>query len=860
MKHLLKQIVFASLLLFVSSSAAAQPPWLSKTLSNADARHLISRTGFGVSANQLKALRGLSRAQAIDFIIQGFRSTPELPMPAWTDEPAPLFWTRQDLSPEERRRFDRERDSEFIELRQWWVNNLLATNSPQSERMVLFWHDHFATSYHSIDRQSIALARQNQTFRQQGMEDFKKLVKAMIRDPALLNYLDNISNRKAAPNENLARELLELFTLGEGNYDEHTVREAARSLTGYNVSQNKNLSFEFQSWSHDNGRKTLFGQSADFDGDDLVDRLFQQPALARFIATKFWHAFIADQPPSSDKAGHNPVEQLARHFKQNDFNITSLYRATLESKEFWSDEFRAGLVKSPAQLIVGFARSMEYPKKINQQIPSLLARSGMDLFAPPNVSGWNEGDAWITTGRLLNRYNAIDNLAISGSDTTADIGNMNSMSMIATENTMTGNGNPMNNTMPTPAYSTPTSSTNESRLKVLLAAEDYHGPVNYKVDLIDAADNELWNSGRQELAGGHDTRKYGRLRIPEDLAWQTVNFDIPKTTLAEAALLRVHYLNDSAGEDGDRNMYVDGISLDRQWLDSSLGRQTSNCPPGALADAGNLYCAGNISLPLEQTRLPSVQPSLVTPQASSVHIHWVRWKEKTDKLDLTLTLQNLHTDSRTSPVFSFHLKSKNGGEPTLELNSFGCWPECVSQWPDCSWTDPDSPDRKSMVFPMSGAAANKNLKCHYDSLTQTEEKLVYSLMASAPSLLKEAVSSHRPIRPEKRQAIAQWQKLFKKYHSKLSSGQYDSASAPQITINRKMKINKPERWLAQHIPATASSLAEHGDNLIRDGITLSQLLLPGLSETRFKGLDQLQEKPIAVQLEALINHPAFQLH
>ena len=204
---------------------------LEKPLSEADARHLLSRTGLGITVAQLDAIKGLNRSDAINKIISGFDSVPHRAMPAWTLDTAPLYWARQDFNREDRRRFDRKRDSELADLRQWWVDTMLTTPSPQTERMVLFWHDHFATSYHSVNRQSIAMARQNQLFRQQGMGDFKALVKNMIRDPALLNYLDNLSNRKGSPNENLARELMELFTLGEGHYGEATVREAARALT-----------------------------------------------------------------------------------------------------------------------------------------------------------------------------------------------------------------------------------------------------------------------------------------------------------------------------------------------------------------------------------------------------------------------------------------------------------------------------------------------------------------------------------------------------------------------------------------------------------------------------------------------------
>jgi len=291
---------------------AAERPWLSENLSAADARHLLSRTGFDASPEAQLAFSGVTRSEAIDTLMQGFRTEPHLAMPRWTQAPAPQFWAKRDLTVEARRRFDRTRDAELAELRQWWVDEMLTTPSPQTERMVLFWHDHFATAYQGVNRQSISMARQNQTFRELGMGDFRTLLQAMIRDPALLNYLDNNSNQRAKPNENFARELLELFTLGEGAYDEFTVREAARALTGYSFSQVQNLSFQFQQANHDSNEKNLFGTTGQLNGDDLINLLLQQPALDKHIATRFWHWLVSDQKPTSVE-----LSFLAQSFRQS---------------------------------------------------------------------------------------------------------------------------------------------------------------------------------------------------------------------------------------------------------------------------------------------------------------------------------------------------------------------------------------------------------------------------------------------------------------------------------------------------------------------------------------------------------------
>ncbi len=846
----------------IPAFAAAPATLLQQPLSNADARHLLSRTGLGISIAELDALKGLTRNEGINYIVNGFDTKPHKPMPAWTLDTAPLYWTRQDLSRENRRRFDRKRDSELADLRQWWVDTMLTTPSPQTERMVLFWHDHFATSYHSINRQSIAMARQNQLFRQYGMGSFKTLVKAMIRDPALLNYLDNLSNRKGSPNENLARELMELFTLGEGHYDENTVREAARALTGFNVSQNNNLSFEYQTWSHDTNDKTLFGKTANFDGDGLVDEIFKQPELPVFIARKFWHAFVSDYPPAE-----KDIKQLAETFSNSNFSITALYRATLQSGAFWSEENRASLVKSPVQLIIGFTRSTEYPMAINQQVPALLARSGMDLFAPPNVAGWTEGPAWITTGRLLSRYQSIEVLAESGfaamqsvntethGMSTDNANNMGNDSTITTNMMM-----PDQATKPLLGMLQETLNDNLQTLKIQMAGEDYRGPVAFRVELLNSEQNQLWESGHQKLAGGHDTRKHGRVRDTSTLPWQTVEFAVEKTTAAEAQFLKVYFLNDDAGEDGDRNMYINGASLGNQWVDSSTGEQQSTCVPGSAADAGNLYCSGSLQLSLAERSIEETKNNLAAElRASSVHLQWTRWDEAQDNLDLRLTFQNLHTAHRFFPVFSFHLKSINGAEPQLELSTYSCWPDCIQLWPECSWKNHIDPSRQTLVFPLSGAAANTDYQCHFNSISESERLLVRQLLNNAPSLLRVAAATHREFSMQQKKSISRWINLFNQYNNHFNAAAFTNAN-PAIDIHPDWHRKRPRHHHTDTLRPGIYDLKMLDQKLTDHKYTLADLLLPGIDASVLPGANALTEKPIDKQLVTLINSPSFQLH
>lgn len=370
-----------------------------------DARHLLMRTGIGSRPADVMRLTKMTRQQGIESIVQGLTSEVDVPMPGWVNQPLPRYHARTDMADESRARFNRSRDAELVQLRQWWVLNMLQSSSPQSERLVLFWHDLFATNYFELNKQSLAMARQNQTFRELGFGSWERLLKAMIRDSALLAFLNSGSNHKASPNENLARELMELFVLGEGNYDEATVREAARALTGHDTAKFHDLQFQLRTGAQDRDNKQLFGETGAFDGDDLIELLLTQDAAPRFLATRFWHGFVSDVSPEAAW-----VNEQAEWFKQSEFDIATLYTNVLSSEAFWHSDNRGAMIKSPIDLVAGTARTLNYPIKQWQSMPQWQALIGMNLFAPPNVSGWKEGAAFVTPGHLLNRYRVVRQL------------------------------------------------------------------------------------------------------------------------------------------------------------------------------------------------------------------------------------------------------------------------------------------------------------------------------------------------------------------------------------------------------------------------------------------------------------------
>ncbi len=368
-------------------------------LSTDDARHVLMRTGFGARPDDVLRLRGLSREEAIDGLIAGISDQPAVPMPDWVHQPLPAYHSRPYMDDEERALFNNARNNEVTQLRHWWVANMLETDSPQSDRLVLFWHDLFATSYRDLGKQSLAIARQHQVFRTHGFGSWEHLLKAMIRDAALLAYLDSGTNHKASPNENLARELMELFVLGEGNFEETTVREAARALTGHDTTRFHDLQFRLKTWAQDRGDKQLFGQRGPFDGDDLIDILLEQDAAPTFLVKRFWHAFVSDTAPSPSW-----LAEQAQLFRRSNLDIGTLYKNVLLSDAFWHADNRGAIIKSPVDIVIGTARTLDYPIAHWHRMPRWQKLLGMNLFSPPNVSGWTEGAAFITQGHLLNRY------------------------------------------------------------------------------------------------------------------------------------------------------------------------------------------------------------------------------------------------------------------------------------------------------------------------------------------------------------------------------------------------------------------------------------------------------------------------
>jgi len=281
-------------------------------------------------------------------------------------------------------------------LAHWWVDRMVATNRPLEEKMTLFWHGHFATGEEKI-RDYRKMQQQLALFHKHATGSFRALLIEVARDPAMLAYLDAAQNVKGAPNENFAREVMELFTMGVGNYSEQDIREAARAFTGW---IDDDLAFKVDAGKHDDGQKTFLGRAGHYDGVDILAIILEQKVTAEFIAGKIYRFFVREEPSPALQT------QLGALLRDNDYQVAPLLRTLFLSRDFYSAPSFGTRIKGPIELIVSTYRKLGIKRLPG--IPDLHVVSrelGQTLLNPPTVAGWAQGRAWITPGLLLARGN-----------------------------------------------------------------------------------------------------------------------------------------------------------------------------------------------------------------------------------------------------------------------------------------------------------------------------------------------------------------------------------------------------------------------------------------------------------------------
>ena len=405
----MRRLILA-LMLLVGGAAqvtgAALPRFEVTPLGFDDARHLLARTSFAASIEDIDVFAGLTREQAADRLLSSTDKPRITPPPAWVREPVVPASRVREMSVEARRDFQRNNIARGLEMRGWWLQEMVTTPSPLTEKMVLFWHNHFVSSQQKV-RQPQYLYRQNVLLREHALGNFGVFLHAIARDPAMVIYLDNASNRKGQPNENFAREVMELFTLGEGRYGERDIKEVARAFTGWSIDGERG-EFLFRPFAHDDGMKTVLGHTGHLDGDAVLDILLAQPQTAEFIVRKLWREFVSPQVITDADVAE--VRRIANVFRATRYDIRAALRALLISDVFYAPRHRATLVKSPVDLVAGTLRQFQFSTGDAAPFALVMAQLGQNLFAPPNVKGWPGGEAWINSTTLLARKQFLDRL------------------------------------------------------------------------------------------------------------------------------------------------------------------------------------------------------------------------------------------------------------------------------------------------------------------------------------------------------------------------------------------------------------------------------------------------------------------
>lgn len=365
------------------------------TTTQVKLKHLYWRAGFGLSLKEWEFRKNWTLDQAIDSLLFSHNTSP--PQYAeYTDlDKLSMSEMREiRISKEQKNNLRKQERQLVIKQNANWILQMAATtNDPLLERMTLFWHGHFACE----TKQSKLAFQQLATLRKYALGNFRDLVLAIAKDPSMIRYLNNQQNKKKSPNENFARELLELFTIGLGNYTEKDIKEAARAFTGWSSSLNGE--FTFRDVQHDNGQKDFMGARGNFNGDDIIHLILEQKETATFICTKIYRYFV------NDKVNDVHVQLLSNHFYNSDYDIKKLMEFLFRADWFYAVENRGAKIKSPIELIVGLLRVV--PTDFNNDLALLFIQRalGQMLFNPPNVAGWTGGRAWIDNSTLLLRLN-----------------------------------------------------------------------------------------------------------------------------------------------------------------------------------------------------------------------------------------------------------------------------------------------------------------------------------------------------------------------------------------------------------------------------------------------------------------------
>ncbi len=364
-------------------SIALQP--YREALGERAAAHLLRRAGFGGTPDEIRRYAAMRAGDAVGSLVAVPSSNSIAPPPqADVDGPLGKGEIREAL----------------FALQLWWLNRMLTTRAPLQEKMALYFHGHFTSR--ATPRFPRITYNQNALFRANATGNLRELTRAVSKDAAMLIYLDGANNVASHPNENYARELMELFTLGVDNYTEQDVRESARAWTGWRVVRRTDT-VRFYPRLHDDGRVAFLGRTGYFTGDEIVDIIFDQQQCARFFAASLLNWFVYNDPEPE------LVDALAAVIRRQNYELTPVLGTILGSNVFYSERAYRALIKSPVEFVVGTYKTLGLPAVDETALPA-LQQMGQRLFFPPSVAGWPGGENWLTSGTMIARQNFLTRL------------------------------------------------------------------------------------------------------------------------------------------------------------------------------------------------------------------------------------------------------------------------------------------------------------------------------------------------------------------------------------------------------------------------------------------------------------------
>ncbi|MDP7587628.1 MAG: DUF1800 domain-containing protein [Dehalococcoidia bacterium] len=365
--------------------------------------HLLRRAGFGASREELEQYMAMGYDGAVEALLN----------------PSDAGNMPDDLI----RRYHVEQ-SELRDLAgsaAYWMYRMISTSAPMEEKTALFWHGLFATGYAKLN-QARSLLNQVEMFRRSGLGSFEDLLVELSKDPAMIVWLDNNENHGTAINENYGRELLELFSMGIGNYTEDDIKECARAFTGWTLGNAEYMSiraakdsiwpygriawhFDYREEDHDDGEKTFLGETGRFNGEDIIRIIVKQESTARFVATRLFQFFAADE---ISEAGEKTIQDMMATYFSSGYQVRDMLRTLFQSDYFKSEEARFARVKGPVEMVVGAIRmagNYQNPALGIEKVSNTMLYMGQGLLQPPTVEGWHEGSEWIDSGALVERVN-----------------------------------------------------------------------------------------------------------------------------------------------------------------------------------------------------------------------------------------------------------------------------------------------------------------------------------------------------------------------------------------------------------------------------------------------------------------------